>query len=489
MTRGAWAVVASLGVAAACGLAGEPPAEAPVHISGSYQLARFTPGHVAHLNLKGAQQLRCTSCHTLADGGLSSPGPELCATCHETQSAQHHPLNQSLQMSCFTCHPFTAKAGERFEKWRCLDCHRDSIEGKQGIVVHAEQCSACHRPHLEPFTQAANCTECHDVEVKHGFKASTMAGTCMACHPQHTKAVVASRQCLGCHATNKVPPAGRVEPGALFSGGHTGCGSCHTAHTFVKAEVKACTTCHSGKPVLAADVHTCAGCHQPHVAKAAPVACVSCHSTQKVTHPKTAEGQQCIGCHPPHAPEVELSLAKPCTACHSGGPLKEEVVHSPTMTCTSCHEPHAGKPKAGVCRQCHQEQLAKTSLNKGHVNCVACHAGLPHDTTVVVKPCLSCHENEKPPQVAHQTLCAECHEDHSGRVTMKSCTQCHEVKKLPGLHLIEKHASSCTSCHAPHLPQPGFGPASCLTCHKSLPKESHPTPPKQCVSCHLFERP
>jgi hypothetical protein len=240
--------------------------------------------------------------------------------------------------------------------------------------------------------------------------------------------------------------------------------------------------------MLAAEVHTCVGCHRPHTEKAAAVACSTCHSKTQVTHPKSAEGQQCIGCHPPHAATVTTALALPCITCHAGAPFNAPVVHASSVTCSSCHQSHIGKAAPTVCKQCHQEQLAKTSLNKGHVNCVACHAGLPHDTTVPVKPCLTCHEDKKPPQKGH-TQCATCHEDHSARVTMKSCTQCHDAKKLPGLHLVDQHAASCTSCHAPHLPQPGFGPASCLTCHKSLPKENHPTPPKQCVSCHLFKKP
>lgn len=488
MTRRAWALAVGAVLAAACGVVAESPHPEPAHISGNYQLARYTPGHVAHLSLKGEDQLQCSRCHTLGDGGFSLPGPELCATCHEEQSHQHHPLNEQQQMSCFTCHPFTAKVGQRFEKWRCLDCHRTPVEDKPAIEVHTQQCAACHRPHSEPFTQAADCHACHDVDVKHGFKGETMAETCMACHPHHTRAAEASQQCLTCHDSTRVPAAKRVVPEALFAKGHTGCGACHTAHTFVKSEVKACTSCHTGKPMLAEDSHTCAGCHPPHTAKAAPVACSSCHRKAQVAHPKT-DGQQCIGCHPPHAPEVETALAQPCTACHSAGPLKEEVVHSPTVDCTSCHEPHLGKPKPAVCKECHQEQLTKTARNPGHADCVTCHTGLPHDTTVPVKPCASCHEDEKPPQVGHQTRCDECHEDHSARVTMKSCTQCHELKKLGGLHQVPKHAEKCQSCHAPHPPEPGFGPQSCLGCHKTLPKENHPTPPKQCASCHLFKKP
>ena len=478
----------TLTFASACSLMPEAPDAGPVQIPGSYRLARATPGHEAHLSLKGEQQLRCTSCHALADAGFTSPGSELCQQCHQAETSQHHPLNAQLQMSCLTCHPFTAKTvGQRFEKWRCLDCHREPVEGKPPIEVHAGQCASCHRPHRAPFTQAADCRACHDVEVKHGFKAATMADTCMACHPHHSKATAASAQCRSCHESVKVPVAARVQPGALFEGGHTGCGSCHTAHTFTKSAVKPCTQCHTGKPVVSAETHTCTGCHQPHQDKAAPVACESCHRAP-VQHPRSADGQACAGCHPPHADVMTTQKAVACTSCHQGQPFSGVVVHAQGLACASCHAPHQGKPAGTLCRNCHEAVLAKTARNKGHQDCGACHTGLPHaDGSTAPKPCLSCHDGKTPPQAGH-AACASCHENHSARV-LKTCTQCHDATKLPGLHAVPKHAATCTSCHAPHTPQPGSGPASCRTCHVTLPKESHPTPPQQCVSCHLFKKP
>ncbi len=471
-----------------CGLIPEAPDGGPVPVPGSYRMARLTPGHLAHLSLKGEKKLQCTQCHELTDAGFTSPGPKLCETCHEAQVAQHHPLNELRQMSCFTCHPFTAdRPGQHFEKWRCLDCHREPAEGHPAIEVHEGQCASCHRPHLSPFTQAAACEGCHDVTVKHGFRGETQAQTCMACHPHHTKATVASRQCVSCHQTAKVPVAARVQEGALFKGGHEGCGTCHTAHTFVKGAVKDCTSCHESKPVLASAQHTCTGCHRPHTAKAAPVTCESCHKKTEVKHPKSAEGQTCTGCHPPHDDAVVGVRAKPCTACHSDKPFNAPVVHAAKVSCTSCHEPHDGKPEEKLCRQCHEGQYVRATRNPGHADCAACHDGLPHGAGGTPAPCLSCHEDKQPPQKGH-SKCSSCHEDHSGRVTKTNCTQCHEVAKLPGLHREPKHLK-CTSCHAAHTPQPGFGPKSCQSCHSTLSKQNHPTPPQQCTGCHLFKAP
>lgn len=488
MNRGAL-VTLLLACLSACGLLPEHPDGGPVPVPGSYRLARFTPGHEFHLSLRGEQQLQCTSCHALGDAGFTSPGPQLCVNCHQLQATQHHPLDAQLQMTCFTCHPFTAeKIGQRFEKWRCLDCHREPQEGRPRIEVHAGQCASCHRPHTAPFTQSADCRECHDVTVKHGFKASTMAETCMACHPNHSKAPVASQQCKSCHETNDVPAVARVDPAALFTGGHVGCGSCHTAHTFTRTAVKPCSTCHAGKPVLSNETHTCTGCHRPHQPKAAAVACSTCHGDTQVQHPKTAAGQTCTGCHPPHAQASTAAKAVACTSCHDGQPFTGAVVHAQRLACASCHRPHGGKPKQPLCKSCHEEVFAKVAFNPGHQNCASCHAGLPHaDMSAAPAACLSCHDGKTPPQPGH-AQCLSCHELHSARV-LKTCTQCHDATKLPGLHLVRRHAAVCTSCHGPHTPEPGVGPETCRACHRSLPKQSHPTPPQQCVSCHLFTRP
>ena len=48
------------------------------------------------------------------------------------------------------------------------------------------------------------------------------------------------------------------------------------------------------------------------------------------------------------------------------------------------------------------------------------------------------------------------------------------------------YKQQCAKCHAPHMPEPGVGPATCRACHAQLSAKSHPTPPQQCVSCHLF---
>jgi predicted CXXCH cytochrome family protein len=483
--------LAVLGLAACGELLPAAPDAGLVTVPLSYHTARATPGHRQHLALEGDKRVLCRDCHALADAGFASPGPGLCARCHEKQLEQHHPLDAGVDLTCLTCHPFAAEsAPKRFELWKCITCHHEPQGAKAAITVHRAECQKCHRPHEAPFTEAADCTQCHEVSLKHGAKGETMAGTCMSCHTHHAAADAASRQCAECHVSGKVPMKARVTPGALFRPGHTGCGSCHQAHLFVQGAVKRCERCHESHPVMGALHHTdCVDCHQPHQPRAAAVACQSCHGSEVVKHPKDAQKGACLGCHPVHPKQFDGSPARPCIACHDTKAFTAQVVHAPDTACLDCHRPHDGKPaREPLCVTCHEQPFAEVKPNKGHAKCGECHAGLPHGVGGERKPCLACHEKQQPPQAGHRKDgCGSCHETHSG-VVKKPCTACHDVDqaRLPGLHKVKEH-ELCDRCHAPHEPQPGFGPRTCQSCHKKLSLKAHPTQPTQCVGCHLFK--
>ncbi len=459
-------------------------------VPGGYHLARMTPGHRAHLDLEGEKRVACRDCHALADAGFAAPKVTICAGCHEAQQRQHHPLDAGVSMSCLSCHVFLAKEpGVRFEKWGCMGCHAEAQGTKAAITVHVERCASCHRPHEAPFTAVADCTRCHEVSLVHAAKGGTVAQGCMNCHPPHTRATVASQQCLGCHAKAEMKVAARVSPQALFADGHAGCGSCHTAHTFQKGAVAPCTSCHQNRLVLAPDAHAkCDSCHQPHQPMSSPRPCVSCHQKVSATlkHPASAEGHSCTGCHVPH-PAEPGPIAVPCVTCHQS--LAGHSVHAATLSCDSCHAPHAGEPKRAVlCVTCHETQVLASKRNRGHADCNQCHEGLPHAERSEPTPCLSCHQDKVPPQKMHPQ-CATCHASHSARV-IATCASCHESPtsaSLPGLHAVQKHRE-CKTCHSPHTPEPSRGPSTCMSCHRRLPPASHPTPPAQCVGCHLFTR-
>ena len=469
-----------------------PPAQdgGTLTVPGGYHLARMTPGHRAHLALEGEQRVPCRDCHALADAGFAAPPVTICAGCHEAQQRQHHPLDAGVSMSCLTCHVFLAKEpGVRFEKWGCMGCHAEAQGTKAAITVHLERCDSCHRPHEVPFTAPADCTSCHAVTLVHGAKGDSVAQTCMNCHPPHSKAPVASQQCLSCHAKAEMTLAARVSPQALFPDGHAGCGTCHTPHTFQKNAVKPCSSCHEKRLVLAPDSHAkCDTCHQPHQPMAQPKPCVSCHQKISATlkHPASAEGQTCTGCHVAH-PAEPGPIAVPCLSCHQEPELNGHPVHAATLSCDSCHPPHGGKPKREVlCVTCHEDQVLAAKQNKGHADCNQCHAGLPHAESEAPKPCLNCHQDKVPPQKKHPE-CATCHASHSAKV-IATCASCHlspTSDPLPGLHAVQKHRE-CKTCHAAHTPEPSRGPAACVSCHRRLPQASHPTPPTQCVGCHLF---
>jgi hypothetical protein len=501
--------VVVVAVLSACGSTTTPPAEVqPLQtVPDSYHLARPAPGHQQHLATglirrdgglveSGSKQVRCRDCHALEDAGFSAPTDAVCRTCHEDQQRQHHPFDAGAStLGCLTCHPFMAKTlPARFEPWTCFECHDKAQGDLAPITVHRARCEACHRPHEAPFTKAADCSTCHEVSLTHGAKGPTLADTCMKCHPHHTEASVASGQCVTCHTKPTMTAAARVAPEALFPKGHPGCGACHEAHRFEKGAVKGCETCHRGQPVVAVWMHeACTDCHRPHAPKSQAIGCTDgCHRDEVVKHPKSVEGQACTGCHEAHAPGDRL--AKPCVACHDTAPFTARVVHGERVTCDDCHAPHDAKPRSDAeCRGCHQARFAEVALVtvtpgaklKGHQDCGACHATLPHGAPgATPKPCLECHAARAPPQKGHDG-CESCHESHSGAV-VKTCTACHAPAKLPALH-AEKDHQRCEACHTPHTPEPGAGPATCRSCHQRLDQKNHPTPPAQCTGCHLFK--
>lgn len=463
-----------------------------------FRLAKLAPGHRLHLGLKGDKAVLCRDCHELSDAGFTLPTQAVCESCHKDEMKQHHPLDAGIDLTCLTCHPFGVKsAAVQFDRWLCFDCHQKPqgrFVNDAGVVlsrispieVHKEDCQSCHRPHLQPFTQAADCAECHDVKLKHGAKGDTLAEKCMNCHEHHTEASRASAMCVTCHTKPTMKAEARVARGALFEKGHVGCGSCHLAHTFDKEAVKPCTSCHKQMQVLAPKDHAaCGDCHKAHQPRSAPVACESCHKDEVVKHPKV-ENQRCVGCHPVH--DAKQLEPKGCLACHTKAPFNAPVVHAKDVKCDECHESHDGKPATPKeCKRCHDKQYVETGRvkdlkGKGHTDCKACHETLPHGLAGQ-KPCLSCHEKRKPIEKAHDE-CKKCHESHSGAL-VKTCVQCHEVPKLPGLH-AEKEHQTCDKCHTAHTPDPSLGTAVCKSCHKALKLDTHPTPPTQCASCHLF---
>lgn len=515
-------VLVSLAILAGVGSSCGEPTEVESHpahliVPGDYKLARPAPGHQIHLGIGWSpdggrvfdadagtlKQVLCRDCHALTDAGFESPSSKPCERCHETQNKQHHPFDGGTEFTCLTCHPFMAKTlPARFDRWPCFDCHSKPQADHPAITVHKAECQACHRPHQEKFTQPAECSQCHEVTLTHGKKGESMAERCMDCHPHHTEAAVASKQCIGCHTKDELPIKARVSPEALFKPGHTGCGSCHVPHRFQAGQVKACETCHRGQPVLARWEHDCTDCHRPHAPKARPIGCTDgCHKDEKLElkHPKSKDGKTCLGCHPVHAPSVADTLAKPCIACHDKEPFTDKVVHGAPILCNDCHDPHDAKPQTPrECKSCHSYRYTEVALMaarkpgtkvSGHSMCVDCHRQLPHGAPTPPKPCLECHEKQKP-LVAKHDECTKCHQPHSGEL-QKACTSCHKPAELPALHAVPEH-QTCQKCHSVHTatpaaPKGNTSPATCKACHPILSVKEHPTPPKECIGCHLFE--
>ena len=136
-------------------------------------------------------EIGCTTCHKIHDGGSYTPRREMqrCLGCHQDVAAEinlpsHHPVREGL-IGCYDCHDphgtsldADLKGDERTNDL-CLECHA-ALQGPF-IFEHApvvEDCSICHRPHgsvvnnllteNEPFL----CLQCHEFHFHAGARGA-----------------------------------------------------------------------------------------------------------------------------------------------------------------------------------------------------------------------------------------------------------------------------------------------------------------------------
>lgn len=522
---------------ATLGLAGlvactPPPVETPPALSvpETYRQAKQAEGHVRHVGAaKDAtgEPIRCRDCHDVDTDGFDKPQDVTCKNCHEDREHVGHPLVDRASkavttsaQACLACHAFAGPppasiawslSAEELDhpqgswpfdsqvlrapaaEWTCLECHDEPQGDAVAVKVHEGACFVCHDPHREPLTEPARCTLCHDIGLAHGARGATLAETCMKCHAPHHKSSDASVECARCHSDHRGDS--KVTANAITSD-HPSCGTCHEAHTFTKRDVVDCASCHDALPVLAQKKHahpSCSSCHDPHEPAKGPVACQgACHQKLSAQHPPdeahAASAQACTTCHPPHASYPQGVNARRCDECHEPAKFAHAKGEDGNpIACASCHGKHRfqlGTHDRRPCKECHADELAASMVptKRGHRECEACHAGLPHTPAAEKKPCLTCHEEHTPAHPSHaKEACTACHEAHAGKIE-KACSSCHDAQKLLGLHRVTEHMD-CKDCHAPHGKQPDPR-AACLSCHKDM--AAHEPNAKRCNSCHLF---
>jgi predicted CXXCH cytochrome family protein len=341
--------------------------------------------------------------------------------------------------------------GKNVDGKKCLECHKDKLEGKAVHSAIAAGCLTCHevrsttdvtRVNLKTVTPVKLCIQCHsdkDADKIKGRVHNPAIRDCLKCHNPHTsnnedhllKPVSGAKKddniCLTCHQVG----IGIGKGGSRHAALDIGCNACHTTHKTgergkrefdfqLKKDTPAlCVDCHDTKDPKLIETHqgqpfassNCLTCHDPH------------QSAQPKLKPAFVHGpfesgkDACSACHrPPKDGKVVLTVESAkelCLTCHSdkAEQIKNAKVQHPGATgdCTECHNPHAtnvpGLPKpdaVNVCLRCHSDQAKLNKKKYLHQpafgqGCSTCHE--PHGgenshllrTNSVNALCLECH--------------------------------------------------------------------------------------------------
>jgi predicted CXXCH cytochrome family protein len=396
------------------------------------------------------QHKACVDCHEVHG---PPPSGAVCLKCHSGTKGKHVALAPERHKDCTSCHNPHAPRPEDTRS-ACAKCHTTEVTQvvRDGPERHArDSCFTCHKPHENPLPKPGVCGNCHADKAKAVLAAEPAKHhECTSCHERHVFRITdVIGACSRCHealfdTANK--PYARIPHQA-------DCSKCHTFHGSPKVSQDRCLTCHEDvsrafRPPNPKHAD-CASCHQSHTpASTAPARCRSCHTTQANVAaswpPESAHAKECNGCHQPH----DAREKKACSECHA--PEATSAMGS-KHECKQCHPPHGTPPGTGAawwsrCASCHQKKV----------------------------------ESVKARGPTHQE-CKNCHQPH--RFGLPACTSCHTDMASRGLHAAEKHASSCTSCHDPHVEAPPTRD-QCLACHTD--RRNHEPNAKACFTCHIF---
>ncbi len=181
--------------------------------------------------------------------------------------------------------------------------------------------------------------------------------------------------------------------------------------------------------------------------------CLSCHAPLAGT-----PAEKCIACHRPS----EIGLRSVAGAALAKPRQRSNLVHRVVSgRCVGCHSEHAGlsREKAaarfrhdalppdlkGACGSCHAQQRPPDVLHATlAANCTPCH------TTTAWKPATFDHERYFRFDRDHPARCADC---HAPKASLKeySCTGCHEhsLDRMIAKHRKEGIANveGCRRCH------------------------------------------
>src|SRR3972149_1849071 len=174
------------------------------HVIGDASIRKITDeiGHVVH---RENANISCLDCHSKTLHQFT-PSSAICADCHEEQLK-----TPGMQIHCTSCHQYKLKDKESLLPARaeCVSCHVSKQEVTMAVPVGAHlktECSNCHKPHNQ--SMPISCASCHEDVLKSSVREDVLPNnhsdpahlqlSCQECHIPHTSEAVRTI-CTDCH--------------------------------------------------------------------------------------------------------------------------------------------------------------------------------------------------------------------------------------------------------------------------------------------------
>ncbi|MDP2106848.1 MAG: cytochrome c3 family protein, partial [Desulfobulbaceae bacterium] len=386
--------------------------------------------HIAqhdYIKFDDTPALSCVACHNSNGasehmGRTTENGPITCTSCHDPNNTSYQDKiywgKRGVSIYCRECH-----GGYRTTN-HPLDVMPDHLA--QGYVTNTPSCAACHDPSgsadLIVVVHKNNCNACHstiDFSLTGSATGHLGGGSCTVCHGAagHDTTMVHDHRpisfgtginCSNCHSSDS-SNLGQKGSGALTSQADvdalhsriTGnsCALCHSYNAATQANSE-------GLPLKATVTSAIANGRDGTT----DATCVVCHSYNQTGHGyidhvalgKVTGSAKCVSCHDQvgqgddamYVLSIHNKSGNGCGTCHlsvqGGGALKapyEDINGGQGGGCVTCHTDYDTDFGAG-------HQFEDHAVISGLVNCTSCHGGdilkNVHGNGSVAE-CLNCH--------------------------------------------------------------------------------------------------
>jgi hypothetical protein len=322
-------------------------------------------------NIRQASHLSCVACHQEIKAQNGSPGPILCAGCHDgreqAQMASARLEKNSVIPRLKRNQPDQVLLTPWEKEMKDPSPFMPAVAfDHKGHEAQTQSCKSCHHDTLK------KCSECHTLdggEKKGGFVSLSSAmhsaqadQSCMGCHKKQT----AVPECAGCHA--RMPTIAKKDPAS--------CTACHNvqsdqyreAQDLSKLATKEVAVRSQGYTKVLADkipeivvIEDLSAEYEPSRFPHGKVVRAILEKTDDNSLARTFHENQaglCMGCH--HNSPRSLEPPK-CGSCHDkNGPVSGSDSTKPGLK-GAFH---------GQCISCHQEMKVTQVLAN---DCVKCH--------------------------------------------------------------------------------------------------------------------